>query len=92
MTDHRLQRETQAQYTSTWCYTTFLTPSCKALVLTDCFKGSGKDLLSNLHYRFLFQSLHLHDSLAFHPVPITTLKVSEIERQKKKKPYLNNSY
>lgn len=83
VTDHRLQHETQAQYTSTWCYTIFLTHSCRAPVLTDCLKGSGKDLFSNLQYRFLFQSLQLHDSLAFHSVPITTLKVSAIERQKK---------
>lgn len=84
VTDHRLQHETQTQYTSNWCYTTFLTPSCRGPVLTDCFKGSAKDLLSNLHYRFLFQSLNLHDSPAFHPVPVTTPKVSVIARQKKK--------
>lgn len=67
-------------------------PSCRAPFLTDCFKGSDKDLLSNLHYRFLVQSLYLHDSLASHPVPITTSKFNVIERQGKKKPFLNISH
>lgn len=58
---------------------TLVIPSCKAPILTDCFKGSGKDPLSNLHYMFLLQSLHLHHSLASHSVPIPTPKVNVIE-------------
>lgn len=80
VTDHRLQHETQTQVPGVTLL--FLVSLVRAPVLTDCFKGSGKDLLSNLHYRFLFQSLHLHDSLASHPVPITTPKVTVTERQK----------
>lgn len=45
--------------------------------MTDYFKRFGKDSLSNLHYRFFLQSLHLHHSLDSHSVPKTTPKVKK---------------
>lgn len=67
----------ETQHTSSCCYTTFLILSWRAPALTDYFKGFGKDSLSNIHYRFFLQSLHLHHSLASHSVPKTTPKVKK---------------
>lgn len=60
-----------------------ISPS-RAPVLTDDFKGSGKDPLSYLHYMFLLQSLLLHPILVVPSVPVTILKVKVSEEHKNK--------
>lgn len=64
-------------------YDSMISPS-RAPVLTDDFKGSGKDPLSYLHYMFLLQSLLLHPILVVPSVPVTILKVKVSEEHKNK--------